>query len=136
MESFLIQNGVSLNNIGKRPTIRARQEDTLIETVIDVTMNKGLMNRIENWRVDGKYNGSDHNTIRCELRQVEIKSETRRPWDEVDWFRFKAELGKYNLYQPQMINEKKLDKMVECQYNKINKTFTKILNKKDTNNIF
>ena len=80
--------------------------------------------------MDRNFNGSDHNTIAFDLRldlgDEEILS---RKWHKADWGRFSEELmrGRKKLFVPKIINEKKLDKMVEKLYGALNKALDEVI---------
>ena len=120
LELFLINYGLILENIGTKPTFRATRGDEVFETTIDVTITGHMTERIKNWRVLDDYNGSDHRTIRYQLNDVVTRKEKVRQWDGAKWDIFQQETNKCRLYHPVKVNEKKLDKMVECLYKVIN----------------
>ena len=120
LEELFIKYGLNIENIGLTPTFSANREDGVISSIIDITISRGLRGRIRNWRVDTEYNGSDHNTIRFELHGLDNTKVTARKWNSADWDAFTECLDKYRLYHPERINEKKLDKMVNCLYKVIN----------------
>ena len=120
LEELIINNSLYVENIGLAPTFQIVRNNTVIESIIDVTLSRGLTNTIQNWRVIDKFNGSDHKTIRFELNEVEFQDNMIRIWDNTDWHLFKTEISKQKLYYPNRINEKKLDKMVSRLYKVIN----------------
>ena len=113
--------GLFIENIGTKPTFTAARETGMIETTIDVTLSARLNQRLTNWRVMEDYNGSDHRTIRFEMPEVKTRKEKVRLWDKTNWALFEEMMGKYKLYHPVNVNEKKIDKMVECLYLVLNK---------------
>ena len=78
MEEFIIDNGLSVENIGKIPTFETIRGNLKMATCIDVTLSRGLDNKIAKWTVDQTYNGSDHNTITFEITRKNLKMEKTR----------------------------------------------------------
>ena len=126
LEEFLILNGLSIENTGTAPTYYIERDGNQFSSIIDVTLSRGLGDQMWNWRVKDEYNGSDHRTIAYSLREAECATEERRLWDNIDWREFQEEIGKYDLYHPAKVNEKKLDKMVDSLYKVINKALDKV----------
>ena len=126
LEELLILNGVSIENIGTSPTFYSERNGEQISSTIDVTLSRGLSDQIWNWKVLDQYNGSDHRTITYTLNEVVRETEKRRIWEDVPWAEFQEEIGKYKLYHPARVNEKKLDKMVDSLYKVINKALDKV----------
>ena len=81
LEEILIKYGLITENIGLTPTFSANREDGMINSIIDVTLSRGLRGRIRNWRVDTEYNGSDHNTIKYELHGLDNSKTLMRRWN-------------------------------------------------------
>ena len=63
LEQFIINNALFVENIGLNPTFVTKRGDQTVESIIDVTLSRGLRNMIQNWRVCQKYNGSDHTLL-------------------------------------------------------------------------
>ena len=120
LESFIINNALFVENVGTEPTFAAMRGERKIESIIDVTISRGLSNMIQDWRVSQEFNGSDHNTIEFTLKEKAREMEEIRLWDNANWLTFKMEMGKKRLFIPAQINNKKLDKMVDCLYKAIN----------------
>ena len=97
-----------------------------MQSIIDVTLTKGLSLDIKNWRVSRDFNGSDHNNIHFELDAKPQELEEIRCWESVDWIQFGELMNQKRLFQPKIINEKKLDKMVDSLYEAINKSLDKV----------
>ena len=97
LEEIIINHGLFIENLGTKPTFQAARENGMIESTIDVTLSRGVDQRINNWRVMDGYNGSDHKTIRFEMYDVSSRREKVRLWDKTNWFLFNELIGKYNL---------------------------------------
>ena len=124
LDEFIVGQGLMVENVGVTPTFQARRQASNIATFIDVTLTRRLNDRIRNWRVDCDFNGSDHNTLLFELVVDLICVDNDiRLWESTDWVLFCSELdkNKKNLFIPELINEKKLEKMLTKFYNQINK---------------
>ena len=52
LEELFIKYGILTENIGLTPTFSARREEGTINSIIDITLTRGLRGRIKNWRVD------------------------------------------------------------------------------------
>ena len=120
LEEFIINKCFVVENIGKKATFSTRRGDERIETVIDVTLSRGMNDHITRWNVDTGFNGSDHKTITYTLTNNTINKDPVRLWDSIEWEAFTQNTRKCRLYYPQSITEKKLDKMVKCLYDVIN----------------
>ena len=59
LEALIDSYGLTIHNRGRLPTYECK----LGSSIIDVTMSCRLPLKLENWRVNRKFNGSDHNTI-------------------------------------------------------------------------
>ena len=120
MEEFIIDNGLSIENIGKIPTFETIRGNLKMATCIDVTLSRGLDDKIAKWTVDQTYNGSDHNTITFEIVRKNLKMEKTRNWDKGDWPAFKGRIYHENFNEPEIVTEKKLDNCVRQMYRKLN----------------
>ena len=107
IEEFLIKNSFFVENTGLVPTFEAVRKSGNITTIIDVTISRSLEERIENWRVDREYNGSDHNTILFDYgRPGSNAEETKmRLWNETDWTEFKSQMSMSKFYFPAMVKK-------------------------------
>ena len=63
LEDFLFRHGLHVENMGDVPTFQT----SVCSSYIDVTLTRDLPTAISNWRVDTRYNGSDHNTVMFDL---------------------------------------------------------------------
>ena len=108
LEAIIDSFGLVIHNKGKIPTY----ESKLGKSVIDVTMSSRLPLKIDNWRVNRTFNGSDHNTILYQLKTDIIELPPYRDYSRADWSLFKNELEKTQIHIPANLNQKKLDKMV------------------------
>ena len=120
LEEFIINRGFLIENVGKKATFQVKRGDQRVETIIDVTMSRGMDNRISGWNVEDDYNGSDHNNITFKVTEDTGEKQWIRLWDKIDWEAFENHTKKCRLYYPHKITEKKLDKMVKCLYDVIN----------------
>ena len=77
--------------------------------------------RVDNWRVNRSFNGSDHNTIQFQLVIDTIELPEHRNYDKAHWGQFQDELKQRNFYTPVQVTQKKLDKMVNKLTYSINK---------------
>ena len=108
LESLIDSYGLTIHNRGKLPTYECK----LGSSIIDVTMTCRLPLKLENWRVNRKFNGSDHNTISYQLKTDIIEIPPYRNYSTADWALFTYELEQTHIQTPVSINQKKLDKMV------------------------
>ena len=77
--------------------------------------------KVDNWRVNRSFNGSDHNTIHFQLVIDTIELPPFRNFANADWSQFHGELKQASIYIPANVTQKKVDKMV----NKITHLITK-----------
>ena len=77
--------------------------------------------RVDNWKVNRSYNGSDHNTIQFQLVIDTIELPEHRNYDKADWVQFSEELKQITFYTPIQVTQKKIDKMVNKLTYSINK---------------
>lgn len=119
LEDFLFTNALTVHNEITIPTFEVIRNNKIISSYIDVTISNGL--NIQNWTVDPTFNGSDHNTIKFNLKfDTQDEPQFHRNWDKCNWNHFKRSLDKETWYIPKIINEKKLDKLVSNMYEKLN----------------
>ena len=57
-EDFLFRHGLHVENVGTTPTFQT----SVRSSSIDVTLTLDLSTATSNWKVNTRYNGSDHNT--------------------------------------------------------------------------
>ena len=124
-EDFVLQYGLRVENIGTTPTFEVRRGDKLIQTHIDVTLTRGLPSGVINWRVDRKYNASDHNTIYFEVENNKLEPTLIRPWSKTDWELFSKTLADEKYDIPKGMSMKKLDKLVTKTYKAIDAALDK-----------
>ena len=70
-------------------------------------------------------NHSDYNTIKFSLETEMETLPVHRPWSEADWLTFKAELEQKEIYIPNKITPKRLEKMLNQYYSLIEKALDK-----------
>ena len=66
LEAIIDNYGLITHNRGRVPTYECK----LGRSIIDVTLSCRLPLKIDNWRVNRKFNGSDHNTILLSLIHI------------------------------------------------------------------
>ena len=115
LEDFILQHGLTIENVGDTPTFETRRGDRLIQTFIDVTLTRGISD-LSMWRVDRTFNASDHNNIYFKIASPTKEKISIRPWGRADWTAFTKSLAdaEYNL--PVVMTMKKLDKLVSRLY--------------------
>ena len=62
VEEIILRIGLGVANVGLEPTSEIVRGGNHIQTHIDVTLFKGDIDVLD-WKVDKRYNASDHNTI-------------------------------------------------------------------------
>ena len=113
-ERFILESSLVVVNRGTTPTFQTIRA----ESCIDVTLTKNLS--VCDWRVDTRYNASDHNTILFKIDAVElVPAKIIRPWKQAKWEIFQSELNKKGYTIPRRVTKKKLDKMVEYLYTRL-----------------
>lgn len=120
LEQFLLDEGLILANDGQDPTYETFRNNSVISSMIDITIYKNL--NLYNWRVDRSFNGSDHNTLLFDFSEKpeHIPPKTRK-WHKADWPLFTQILSDSYLYFPTIVTPKKLDKMVTSLYTAIDR---------------
>ena len=118
-EDFILQRGLQVENRGLTPTFETIRGNRAIKTHIDVTLTRGLTNGTTNWRVCQEYNASDHNTILFETDYHKPEPEMIRPWSKADWQTFRRILEEADYGIPEVMSMKKLDKLIERMYAKL-----------------
>ena len=117
LEAIIDNYNLVIHNRGRLPTYECK----LGSSIIDVTLSSRLPMRVDNWRVNRSFNGSDHNTIQFQLVIDTIELPEHRNYDKADWGQFQEELKQINFYTPTQVTQKKLDKMVNKITYSINK---------------
>ena len=116
LEDFIIQYGLSVENVGTIPTFETQRGAKKIETHIDATLTRGVPAGVRNWEVNREYNASDHNTISFQVTSECNEPELVRPWGKADWDTFEAKLALADYRVPDSMSMKKLDKLVDRLY--------------------
>ena len=117
LEAIIDNHNLVIHNRGRLPTYECK----LGSSIIDVTMSSRLPMRVDNWRVNRSFNGSDHNTIQFQLVIDTIELPEHRNYDKADWVQFSEELKQITFHTPIQVTQKKVDKMV----NKLTYSITK-----------
>ena len=113
-EQFIFQHGLQVMNRGTAPTFQTFSA----ESHIDVTLTKGTV--VLDWEVLESYNASDHNTIHFILPStVLLPPREIRDWKSGEWDKFESLLANETFTVPEVITTKKLDKMVNHLYSRI-----------------
>ena len=68
---------------------------------------------IADWKVCRIYNNSDHHSINFRIRTEIIEIPAGRNYSKANWDILSKELDAMTIYIPEVISERKLDKMVE-----------------------
>ena len=114
LEQFILSNRLWVANRGATPTFQT----LYAESYIDITLTRDI--EVKNWRVDTRYNASDHNTIRFEIDGVqELLGKEIRAWKQANWDKFKSSMNRTGYTIPEIITKKKLDKMVSYLYSRL-----------------
>ena len=80
--------------------------------------------RIRQLQVDRGFNASDHNTITFNIGLDDVTDKLIRPWHNAKWELFTDELlTDWDL--PERMTKKKLDKMVDYFYSRVNRALVK-----------
>lgn len=117
LEEFIATHNLSIENIGQTPTYESRGN----KTIIDITLSRDLTTSISNWRVDRKYNASDHNSIMYELACEKITIPKQWKWYKADWDKFSAMLAGYKLQLPENIKDEDCETAITDLYRAINR---------------
>ena len=115
-EDFILQHGLSVENIGNKPTFETRRANTMARTHIDVTLSRDLDSEIKHWRVCDQYNASDHNSIYFQVEAPQDHLQLIRPWSKANWEDFTNKLAVADYRVPADISMKKLDRLVDRLY--------------------
>ena len=130
-EDFILQNGLTVENRGNSPTYHAFRHGENIDTHIDVTLTKGLV-PLHNWRVhDSSFNASDHHTITWSLPMEIQPRPLIRPWKTAKWDVFTKEVDDYDFHIPEVLNTRKVDKLLKRWYDVIEKALDKACPKRE-----
>lgn len=96
LEDFIIDNHLSVENIGNTPTFRSSR----YSSCIDVTLSRNMAGTIDNWKVSEDFSASNHNTITYQISGKMITIPEHRNWDKSNWEVFKKELSKAESFRP------------------------------------
>ena len=67
LEELIIEQALSVENIGTEPTYEVIRGNNHIQTCIDATLTRDLGGTVGAWTVEREFNGSDHNSITFDL---------------------------------------------------------------------
>ena len=130
-EEFILNHGLHVENRGEHPTFHAYRRGNNIDSYIDVTLTKNLI-PLENWRVhDMSFNGSDHHTITWSLPTRKSQKPMIRPWSSAKWDVFTKELRDHEFDVPEILNTRKLDKLLKRWYGAVNQALDKACPKRN-----
>ena len=119
LEDFILSNSLTVHNEITIPTFATIRKGNPVTSFIDVTISNGL--NVNRWKVDPSFNGSDHNTILFDLQATPPPTRIQiRKWSSCKWEYFTRSLQKESFFIPDTITEKKIDKMVNNLYEKLN----------------
>ena len=93
LEALIDNYGLVIHNQGKVPTFDCNRG----KSIIDITLSNRFPLKIENWRVNRKFNGSDHNTIMYQLVTDLVEIPAHRNYDKADWGKFTDDLNKVSI---------------------------------------
>ena len=88
LEDFILKNCLTVENVGLRPTFSVVRSTGEINSIIDVTLSKGIKYSIDNWTVRSEYNGSDHNDITFCYDNPLVQGkevDEKRCWNKAEW---------------------------------------------------
>ena len=124
-EEFIMEHNLCVENRGDTPTFHAFRRGANIDSFIDVTLTLRMI-PLMNWRVhDTDFNGSDHHTITWSI-PLEIPDRPKvRPWSKANWAVFNKEVSEYKFDIPEVMNTRKIDKLLKRWYSVINKALDK-----------
>ena len=134
LEDFIFKHNLEIENTQGEATFITRRGENIFKSCIDITLTKDLVNPLKNWRVDRKFNGSDHFTIRYEVGEHEESVEKFRNFRKADWEEFTKILTLSKFYLPERINRKKIDKMVASLYKNLVKALDAVCPEKTRRN--
>ena len=81
LEEFILEHGLLVENRGTEPMFATQRLGRHIATCIDVTLSRGLGDKVRDWRVVPDFNGSDHHSIRFQVELgVSGSEELVRNW--------------------------------------------------------
>ena len=123
LEDFVFLHGLEVENRGNIPTFATLKNNQLATSFIDVTLSKNL--EVANWYVDESFNNSDHNTLCYEVMVAPPPPKLVRPWSKANWIKFERILANQDFFIPEVMSNKKLDKMVQSLYKAINRALNK-----------
>ena len=86
---------------------------------IDVTLTRDFPWEID-WAVSENFNGSDHRTISFSTRLAGREDEKVRAWGSINWPEFTQILSNKSPHIPDILDQRKLDKLLAKVYHDIN----------------
>ena len=118
LEEFIFRNNLRIENVGMTLTFVTSRA----ESCIDITLTLGGV-EVEGWQVSEDFNGSDHRTITYSITNGTPSSCTKltRNWERTDWKLFEREMTACKNYIPELMTDKKLDRLLAKVYSTINK---------------
>jgi ribonuclease HI len=122
LTDYIIENNLKVENIGCVPTF----ECSTGKSIIDLTLTRGLKLKIEDWKVCRSDNHSDHNTIKFQLCDEIIELPSVRPWDRMDWSKFKVAISGTEIKLPEFINYGVVDNLTNQVYTGIEAALDKV----------
>ena len=95
LEEAIAGHNLNMENIGHTLTFHGGAA----RTCIDVTLTKGLISAVLDWKVNTNYNGSDHNTIEFHVKQDLAVIPKVWLWHKANWalFQEKMKTMTYNI---------------------------------------
>ena len=112
--------GLKVENLWETPTFQAPRRGTWASTYIDVTLTKGLVTPLLDWRVSEEFNGSDHNMVLFSLDVESYIDDPGYSWHRADWTHFTKTISDHQFSLPENITKKEIDRMVQTLYAVIN----------------
>ena len=118
LEEILIEQSITIKNIGTEPTYEVIRGDIHIQTCIDATLTRDLRGAVNAWTVEREFNGSDHNTITFDLHLSPKETAAERNWNKGEWSELTKPMKLEKFYEPAIMTEKKLDRCLHQLYKK------------------
>ena len=100
-----------------------------------MTLTKGLISAVLNWRVNTNYNGSDHNTIEFQVAQDIAVIPKVWVWHKANWPLFQDKLKSITYDIPNNITQDVCEDMLSKLYYTINKAMIKSIPRSKTKTI-
>ena len=77
-----------------------------------MTLTRNFHATISTWRVDTRFNESDHNTVLYDIQFGFESVPSTRPWDRARWGIFTGALLSTDIFIPSSMTTKKLDRLI------------------------